>query len=129
MFDGETVFRPRVKDLGLGSQSSTIFLASNVDDHVGLGRHVTVDALRAGAAGRVMMVLRHVEFDAHVTLGAGVICSDCHDPHSAKLRADDGPGRLHGDGGCMRAGREPARKRLAGEALESYLTSRCRSAP
>lgn len=54
----------------MGSQSSAIFLALNVDDHAGLGRHVTVDALRAGAAGRGMMVLRHVEFGGHVTLGA-----------------------------------------------------------
>jgi hypothetical protein len=31
-------------------------IAADVDDHVGLGRHMTVDALGAGAARLVVMV-------------------------------------------------------------------------
>jgi hypothetical protein len=41
-----------------------------VDDHVILCRHVAVKTPRAGTAGPVMMVRRHVEFLGQVALGA-----------------------------------------------------------
>src|SRR2546427_12844776 len=41
-----------------------------MDDHVGLCRHMAVDALRAGTAGSVMVMLSDVEFWRHVALSA-----------------------------------------------------------
>ena len=45
-------------------------VAPFMDDHVGLGRHVAVHALRAGAVGLVVMVLGHIEFRRQMTLRA-----------------------------------------------------------
>ena len=45
-------------------------IAPRVDDHVSLRRHMAVDALRAGAAGLVMMMRRHVEFFRQMALRA-----------------------------------------------------------
>ena len=41
----------------IGTRDADAVIAARIDDHVGLGRHVAGDALRAGAAGRVVMVL------------------------------------------------------------------------
>ena len=45
-------------------------IVARVDHHVGLGRHVAVDALAAGLARRVVVVLGHVERAGQVALAA-----------------------------------------------------------
>ena len=45
-------------------------IASHIDDHVGVGWHVTVDAERAGAIGLVMVMLFGAELCQRVTLAA-----------------------------------------------------------
>ena len=52
------------------ARNADTVIAPHVDDHVRLRRHVAVDALGAGAARLVVMVLRHVEFCRHVALTA-----------------------------------------------------------
>jgi hypothetical protein len=56
----------RHRQVGTGNPDAVI--APRVDDHVILYRHMAADALRAGAAGPVMMVLDHVEFLRQMTL-------------------------------------------------------------
>jgi hypothetical protein len=46
----------------IGARNPDAVIAPCVDDHEILRRHMAVDALRAGAAGLVVMVLGYVEF-------------------------------------------------------------------
>ena len=48
-------------------------IAPAIDDHVGLRGHMTVDALRTGAARLMMVVLGRVEFCWHVALAAEAV--------------------------------------------------------
>ena len=45
----------------VGPRHLEAVIVARVDHHVGLGRHVAVDALAAGLARRVVVVLGHVE--------------------------------------------------------------------
>jgi hypothetical protein len=52
----------------VGARHPHTVITPGVDDHVILGGHVAVDALRAGAPGLVMMVPGDIEFRRHVAL-------------------------------------------------------------
>ena len=54
----------------IGARHAKAVIAPNVDDHVGLGRRMAVDALGAGGARLVMVVFGCVEFRLHMALGA-----------------------------------------------------------
>jgi hypothetical protein len=69
------------RDRQVGPRHAEAVIAPHVDDRIGLGRHVAVDALRGGAARLVVMVLGRVEFRGHVALGAQRIAA------GAQLRA------------------------------------------
>ena len=54
----------------IGPRNAKAVIAPPIHDHVGLRRHVAVDALRAGAARLVVVMLGDVELRRHVALRA-----------------------------------------------------------
>mgnify|MGYP003694035785 CR=1 FL=1 len=80
----------------VGTRNPDAVIAPRVDDHVILRRHMAVDALRAGAAGQVVMVRRHVELFRQVALRAERIAlgSQLRAVRVVAVRAGD-PGGMH----------------------------------
>ena len=62
--------RSSVGDREIGTRHAEAVIAPDIDHHVGVRRHVAVDAQRAGAVGLVMMVLLAAELRQRMTLAA-----------------------------------------------------------
>ena len=80
----------------VGARNAHAVIAPVVDDHVILRRHMAVDALRAGAAGRMMMMRSDVELFRQVALGAQSIAlgTQLCGVRFMTVRAGD-PGGMH----------------------------------
>src|SRR5271165_5152618 len=61
------------RDAEVGARDPHAVIAARIDDHIGAGRHVTRDALRASRIRRVPMVGGNIVFFRRMALGADPI--------------------------------------------------------